>query len=594
MRNTLAAFLLMTAAALAQDQPSTSTPTQGNPPQEQQQTQQQVTPASPATTEAPSVTQPPAAQQPETQAPPAQAPAAQAAPVPQQAPTPEPAPENLAKPTQAQPSIAKTNKVELFRGPTLSDVYCSGFITKQDVHASAIVIDDARAPEQVRSAERSYIYLSGRGVEEGREYLLLRHTHDPNHNQSFPGQLGLLSSLGELYEDLGRAKVIAVRKKVGVALVEQGCSEVLPGDMAVPFQERPRPEYKQTNFEQFAVPTGKTKGRVVLAQDLGTLVGNHRIIYLNVGEAQGVKPGDYFRALRDYGSIANNPAESLPFKAPPYDPTQKNPPNFEFRGHAGELPIRAIGEMIVLNTTPNTSTALTTYTPEEIHLGDTIEMIDSTPLPPPAVEATAAALPPTINCSVSRSTIQVGESSIITCNGVAEEGHTLTYSYQASAGQITPRENRATLTPNAPGPITVTATAVDDRNLSAQSTVNLDVQSAPLSPTSTESTGSLTPSMLNELTFKLGSARVDNRAKAELDDDALRLQRDANATLIIEGSANPSENEALALQRAENAKTYLTQSKGIDASRIQTRAAQTKTGAKVVVVMVPAGAPPQQ
>jgi len=431
-------------------------------------------------------------------------------------------------------------------------------------------------------------------VEEGREYLLLRHTHDPNHNQSFPGQLGLLSSLGELYEDLGRAKVIAVRKKVGVALVELGCSEVLPGDMAVPFQERPRPEYKQTNFEQFAVPTGKTKGRVVLAQDLGTLVGNHRIIYLNVGEAQGVKPGDYFRALRDYGSIANNPAESLPFKAPPYDPTQKNPPNFEFRGHAGELPIRAIGEMIVLNTTPNTSTALTTYTPEEIHLGDTIEMIDSTPLPPPAVEATAAALPPTINCSVSRSTIQVGESSIITCNGVAEEGHTLTYSYQASAGQITPRENRATLTPNAPGPITVTATAVDDRNLSAQSTVNLDVQSAPLSPTSTESTGSLTPSMLNELTFKLGSARVDNRAKAELDDDALRLQRDANATLIIEGSANPSENEALALQRAENAKTYLTQSNGIDASRIQTRAAQTKTGAQVVVVMVPAGAPPQQ
>ena len=140
----------------------------------------------------------------------------------------------------------------------------------------------------------------------------------------------------------------------------------------------------------------------------------------------------------------------------------------------------------------------------------------------------------------------------------------------------------------------MTATAVDDRNLSAQSTVNLDVQSAPLSPTSTESTGSLTPSMLNELTFKLGSARVDNRAKAELDDDALRLQRDANATLIIEGSANPSENEALALQRAENAKTYLTQSKGIDASRIQTRAAQTKTGAKVVVVMVPAGAPPQQ
>jgi outer membrane protein OmpA-like peptidoglycan-associated protein len=86
---------------------------------------------------------------------------------------------------------------------------------------------------------------------------------------------------------------------------------------------------------------------------------------------------------------------------------------------------------------------------------------------------------------------------------------------------------------------------------------------------------------------------VDNRAKAILDDDALRLQRDASATLILEGSSNPSENEALATQRAENAKTYLTKSKGIDATRIQTRTAPTKNGATVGVIMVPAGTPPQ-
>jgi len=140
----------------------------------------------------------------------------------------------------------------------------------------------------------------------------------------------------------------------------------------------------------------------------------------------------------------------------------------------------------------------------------------------------------------------------------------------------------------------VTASVVDDRNLSAQTTVNVDVQSAPVSPTSAETAGTLTPSMLHELLFSPNSSRVDNRAKAALDDVALRLQRDANATLIIEGSANPSENESVALQRAENAKTYLTRSKGIDPARIQTRAAETKTGAKVVVVLVPVGAPPQQ
>jgi len=597
MRKILAAFLLVATAALAQDQTSTPPPTEGNPTpeqQNQQQTQQQVVPTPQQPVQDAPVQQPPAVQPEAPSATPASA--TQQTPSPQPvAPPPVPAsPDTPVKQLQTRANIATTNKVERFNGPTTSEVYCSGFFTKQDVHASAIVIDDSRAPEQVRSAEHSYIYLSGKDVEEGREYLLLRHTHDPNHTQSFPGQLSLMSSIGELYQDLGRARVIAVRKKVGVAQIESGCSETLPGDIAVPFQERPRPEFKQTNFEQFAAPNGKAKGRIVMGRDLDTLIGNRRIVYLNVGEAQGVKPGDYFRVLRDYRAIANNPVEALPFKAPPYDPTQKNPPNFEFSGHAGELPIRTIGELMVLNTTPNSATALTTYSPEDIHLGDTVEMIDATPFPPPVEGPTTAALPPTISCSVSRSTIQVGESANITCNGVAEEGHTVTYSYLASAGQIMPHESRATLTPNAPGPIAVTATVVDDRNLSAQTTVNVDVQSAPLSPSSAETAGSLTPSMLNELTFKPNSSRVDNRAKAQLDDDALRLQRDANATLIIEGSANPSENDAVALQRAENAKAYLTQSKGIDPSRIQTRAAQTKTGAKVVVVMVPAGVPPQQ
>jgi outer membrane protein OmpA-like peptidoglycan-associated protein len=167
---------------------------------------------------------------------------------------------------------------------------------------------------------------------------------------------------------------------------------------------------------------------------------------------------------------------------------------------------------------------------------------------------------------------------------MAEEGHEVTVNFQASGGQITPQRTRATLTSNTPGPITVTATAVDDRNLSAKTTVNVDVQAPP---------AVLGPVTLNELTFKQNGTYVDNRAKAALDDDALRLQRELNSTLMLEGSVNPSENESLALERANNAKTYLSKSKGIDPNRIQTRAAESKTGAKVDVILVPAGAPPQ-
>ena len=106
---------------------------------------------------------------------------------------------------------------------------------------------------------------------------------------------------------------------------------------------------------------------------------------------------------------------------------------------------------MVLSTTANTSAALTTYVPEDIHLGDDVEMIDATAIAPPPPPASAAPEPPTISCSVSRSPIQVGETSNITCNGTAEEGHTLAYSYQASAGQIAPRENRIAARSNADG-----------------------------------------------------------------------------------------------------------------------------------------------
>ena len=560
MRNLLAVSLLAAAAAWAQDQPAPQTSAAPSTQTEQQ------APAPPQA--APQ--QAPAAQQTqptETAPPPAQTPAA-----------------------QQQPAIRRTNLTELFHGPTLSEVYCAGFISKEKLKPSGTMVAGNYSPDQALYTENGYIFLTGNDLQEGKEYLLLRHAYDPNQYESFPGQLGILKNLGELYQDLGRAKVLYIRNKTAVAQIESSCSDAMPGDIAVPFQERPRPEFKQTTFERFAPPNGKTTGRIVMGRDLDTVFGSHRIVYLNIGESQGVKPGDYFRITREYSAAAHNPAEAIGFQAPAYDDTQKDPSKFNFRAQAGELPRRTVGELMVINAGPNSSTALTTYTPDDARLGDSVEMIDATPYPPPPPEPVAAPEPPTISCSVSRSTIQVGETANITCNGVPEEGHTVTYSYQASAGQVAPHDSRATLTGTAPGPVTVTATAVDDRNLSAQTTVNVDVQAAPtpVSPTSAP-----TPALLNELSFKLNSARVDNKAKALLDDDALRLQRDANATMIIEGSSNPSENEALATQRAENAKTYLVQSKGIDPNRIQTRPAATKTGAKVNVIMVPAGAGPQ-
>jgi hypothetical protein len=57
---------------------------------------------------------------------------------------------------------------------------------------------------------------------------------------------------------------------------------------------------------------------------------------------------------------------------------------------------------------------------------------------------------------------------------------------------------------------------------------------------------------------------------------------------MLSGSSEELEPPRLATQRAENAKTYLTKSKGIDGQRIQTKTGGT--GRKVEVWTVPAGA----
>ena len=76
--------------------------------------------------------------------------------------------------------------------------------------------------------------------------------------------------------------------------------------------------------------------------------------------------------------------------------------------------------------------------------------------------------------------------------------------------------------------------------------------------------------------------RVDNEAKAILDDDASALKNDPNAKLVIVGYADGEPQPEigtgknrhkmdLAAQRAVNAKAYLVQQQGIDPSRIEVR-----------------------
>jgi outer membrane protein OmpA-like peptidoglycan-associated protein len=123
------------------------------------------------------------------------------------------------------------------------------------------------------------------------------------------------------------------------------------------------------------------------------------------------------------------------------------------------------------------------------------------------------------------------------------------------------------------------------RNATASTTVSI-IAPPPPPPVATSKS-------LCSITFdkdKKRPARVDNEAKACLDDIALNLQRDSSAQLDLVGNAATGRHtEHLAAERAVNTKAYLVTEKGVDASRIQLFTGSAGDNS-VTSTLVPAGA----
>jgi outer membrane protein OmpA-like peptidoglycan-associated protein len=214
--------------------------------------------------------------------------------------------------------------------------------------------------------------------------------------------------------------------------------------------------------------------------------------------------------------------------------------------------------------------------------------------------------PPTISCSASPDTIKPGETSTITATAVSPQNRPLTYSYSASAGSVTGSGTTAEFSSSgAPtGAVGVTCNVSDDKghSVSANTTVNISAPPPPPPPPTSRALCSI-----NFTTDKSRPTRVDNEAKACLDQVALELKQNADAKAVLVGQSDDKEKaktakqqkyaehhkhakvEDLAAQRAVNAKDYLVTEQGIDASRISTATTATD-GQSVQNYLVPSGA----
>lgn len=274
--------------------------------------------------------------------------------------------------------------VERIQTPTYADLYCAGFINKTLLPNANYVEGGLQTPNTTKFVTGDIIYLAGGGYTIGGQYTIVRELKDQNRYEVFPGQEKTLAATGQPYGEIGRVRIVDTRSKAAIGQIEYSCDPINPGDIAIPFTEKPAISFHPPlRFDRFIPKTGKTSARIVLGKDFDSTLGTGMKVYMNFGTNQGVKVGDYFRAVRSYSADLADPVDSLSFAASTAEDTQRRPPSIEgnwmtkTKGpniHVGDMPRRAVGEIVIIGTTPTTATGMIVFALEDVHVGDGVEL----------------------------------------------------------------------------------------------------------------------------------------------------------------------------------------------------------------------------
>jgi hypothetical protein len=258
--------------------------------------------------------------------------------------------------------------------PDPSYVYCAGFVSDTKVPDEIRVISGEQSNYKIDFARGDYVYINrgeDKGVKVGDRFAVVRAEGDPA-NEWFVGQFKLMKAVGAIYRDLGHVQVVNVQPKVSIAQVTFSCDNMHRGDVALPFEERPTPPFKEAApFDHFAPVSGKPVGTVISSFDYDQLLGRGNTMYVNLGASKGVKVGDYMRVFRYQGTTTEYALSTLPkgyqYKIYGFGGT---PERYEWK----DLPREVLGEGIVLNVTRNAATVLVTYNTAEMYAGDYVEI----------------------------------------------------------------------------------------------------------------------------------------------------------------------------------------------------------------------------
>jgi uncharacterized Fe-S cluster protein YjdI len=189
---------------------------------------------------------------------------------------------------------------------------------------------------------------------------------------------------------------------------------------------------------------------------------------------------------------------------------------------------------------------------------------------------------PTVTCTISASNPTVNEGDRVTLRASATGADGAGYTWSLSGGGTLSSTSGAEVTLDTTGLNIPAANPAETRTITV--TLNVSTTHTRCDQPCPGGSCSVTVTVngpgkpivnpiipCGPIFFPFNSARINNEHKACLDEIALRMQQDPRALLLIDGHRDSSERVGISLTRANNARDYLVNEKGVDTGRITVR-----------------------
>jgi hypothetical protein len=180
-----------------------------------------------------------------------------------------------------------------------ADVYCSGYLGDPAEVFPGAVVSAEKEKNQTFFMQGDIVYLDigeRDGVQAGMEFTIVRPQQTVNKWGSD------IEVVGRVYLTPARLRVICAQERSAIAEISYGCADTQIGDFVIPFEPVPVPLVRRTQMATMCdVPNGKVIGHIVETRDAVTPVGTDSVVFLDLGEADGLNPGDFLTVYRPSG-----------------------------------------------------------------------------------------------------------------------------------------------------------------------------------------------------------------------------------------------------------------------------------------------------